>query len=163
VARLRGPQPIATRERAKQPLPGLGAFQWNGGGWFGGQVGGTAWLLVGAVVLAAHAPGVAAVWLACFAVANAICYALWVRRDRNRPFPAVPAELLVCGAAGLLALIALQVMRPGLRIANVRGVHWWEPPASIPWFVVLILGLVAQFSLQEWGARKARSRETDRA
>jgi hypothetical protein len=70
---------------SKEPLPGPGRFQWNLGAWFGGQIGGTAWMLVGAVVLAPHAPEVAGVWLACFAASNAIGSWLWWRRDRLRP------------------------------------------------------------------------------
>lgn len=57
---------------AKEPLLGPGCFQWNTGGWFGSQLGSTAWMLVGAVVLIPHAAEVAGVWLSCFAVANAI-------------------------------------------------------------------------------------------
>ena len=52
----------------KVPLPGPGRFQWNLGAWYGGQLGGTAWMLVGAIVLMPHAPEVAGVWLVCFAV-----------------------------------------------------------------------------------------------
>src|SRR4051794_27734348 len=115
----------------KAALPGPGRFQWNMGGWFGPQLGGTAWMLVGAVVLVPHTPEVAGVWLACFAVANAIGSWLWWRRDRLRPYPALQVLLLACGINGLLALVALHLLRPGLRITRPLGVYLADEPRSI--------------------------------
>src|SRR5262245_20825119 len=88
---------------AASPITGPGYIHWNAGGWFGGQVGGTSWLLVGAAVLAPQAPAVAAIWLAGFAAANAVGLWLWRRRTRFRPHTAFQAMLLACGISGLLA------------------------------------------------------------
>lgn len=136
------------------PLPNPGRFRWNRGGWFGAQLGGTAWMLVGSVVLLPHAPEVAGVWLACFAVANAIGSWMWRRRDRLRPYPALQALLAVCGANGLMALVALHVCRPGLRITRPLGIYLADEPRLILWLLVLVISLMTWFHLQERGAKK---------
>jgi ABC-type phosphate transport system permease subunit len=136
------------------PVPNPGRFRWNRGGWFGSQLGGTAWMLVGAVVLVPHAPEVAGVWLACFAVANAIGSGMWWHRDRLRPYPALQALLLVCGVAGLVALVALHVLRFGLRITRPLGISLADEPRLILWLVVLVIGLMTWFHLRERGAKK---------
>ena len=48
----------------KQAKRGTGTFQWNAGGWFGGQIGGTAWMLVAGVL------GLAI--LVCFLIPNVV-------------------------------------------------------------------------------------------
>jgi hypothetical protein len=104
----------------KHPMPGPGQFQWNTGGWFGGQIGSTAWMLVGAALLAPQAPAIAAVWLLCFAVPNVVGTWMWWRRDRIRPYPALQLLLLSCLAGGLAALITLDAIRPeGVRLEIV--------------------------------------------
>jgi hypothetical protein len=158
VAHVGRSQPIAEACPAKRPMAGPGCFSWNAGGWFGGQAGSTAWLLMGAVAIAPQAPGVAAVWLGCFAAANVAGFALWRRRDRIRPFPGIMAGLLAYGSAGLVALLVLGAASPKFRSTDVGGVRWWEPSMSISTLVLLDLGLAAFFSFQEWGARRARLR-----
>lgn len=102
---------------SKQPMPGLGQFQWNTGAWFGSQLGRTAWLLVGATLLALQAIWVAVCWLASFVLANAIGTWLWRRRDRLRPYPALQLLCIVCAACGLLALLVLDLIAPeGVRL-----------------------------------------------
>lgn len=139
-------------------LPGPGRFQWNKGGWFGGQIGCTAWMLVGAVVLAPQAPEVAGIWLVCFAIANAIGSWLWSRRGRLRPYPALQALLLICGTGGLLALVALHLFRPGLHIIRPSGISLADEPRSILWLLVLVVGLMTWLHLMEWGAKREKSR-----
>ncbi len=138
----------------KQPMPGPGCYQWNMGGWFGGQLGGTAWMLVGAVVNVPHAPEVAGVWLVCFAVANAVGTWLWWRRDRLRPYPALQALLLACGANSSMALVALHV----LRIPGPRGIRLVDGPHFIPWYLLLVISLMTYFHLTERSAKKEKSR-----
>src|SRR5437867_3891353 len=94
----------------RQCVRGPGHFQWNAGGWFGSQFGGTMWLVVGAAVLAASAPLAALTWAACFVVANAAGWWLWQRRDRLRPYPAMQALVLVCGVVALVAMAALDLI-----------------------------------------------------
>jgi hypothetical protein len=105
----------------KTPMTGQGAFRWNAGGWFGSQMGGTAWLLIGAATFARQAPWVAAVWLVCFVVGNVIGTWLWRRRDQIRPYPALQFLILVIGVGGLLALFSVETLRPdGFRLEGAQ-------------------------------------------
>jgi hypothetical protein len=115
-------------------------------------------MLVGAVVLAPHAPEVAGIWVVGFVVANAIGAWLWRRRDRLRPYPALQALLLVCGVDGLLALVALHVLRPGLRITRTTGFDLADEPRSILWLLVMVIALMTWFHLLERDAKKRKSR-----
>jgi hypothetical protein len=142
----------------KRPMPGPGRFQWNLGGWFGGQLGCTAWMLVGIAVLTPQAPEVAVVWLVCFAVANAIGSWLWWRRDRIPPYTALQALLLACGINSLLALIALHLLRPGLRVTEPQGVRLADEPWLIPWLLAMLIVLMTYCHLVERSARKEKSR-----
>ncbi|AGA28467.1 hypothetical protein [Singulisphaera acidiphila] len=139
---------------AKEPLPGPGCFQWNRGGWFGGQLGSTVWMLVGGVVLVPYALDVACVWLACFAVANAIGAWLWRGRDRLPPYPALQALLATCGVSSLVALAALHILRPGLRITRPPGIWLADEPQYLPWVLVLFLAVMTSCSLRERSARR---------
>jgi hypothetical protein len=149
----------------KHPTPGPGQFQWNTGGWFGGQVGSTSWLLVGAAVMAPDAPWIAAWWAICFLGANTVGFETWRRRDRIRPYPAIQALLAVCGVAGLLAVVALHAFGPD----SVRlGVTWRQgrlareavPGGSLlSLHLILLLGVPAMmvwFALMERAGRRAR-------
>jgi hypothetical protein len=140
----------------EESLQGPGCFQWNKGGWFGGQLGCTAWMLGGAIVLVPYASDVAGVWLTGFAVANAIGFWMWSRRDRLRPYPALQALLLVCGFSGLTALVALHSLRPGLHITRPVVFDLSDEPQLIPWLLVLVISLMAWFHLIEWLVKKAR-------
>ncbi|MFO0810484.1 MAG: hypothetical protein U0746_17805 [Gemmataceae bacterium] len=118
-----------------------GYFRWNAGGWFGGQLGGTAWLFVGAVVLVPSAIGVAVVWLACFTVANVVGAWLWFRRDRIRAYPAIQLLLVTCGVSGLVAWLALDAL--GSDAARVLAsprqgyLAMLIVPAMMAWFAVM--------------------------
>ena len=52
-------------------------FQWNAGTWLGAQLGGTGWLLGGALYMLLSAPEVSAIWLTGFLILNAIGWAFW--------------------------------------------------------------------------------------
>jgi len=136
----------------KQSLPGPGYFQWNRGGWFGSQFGSTVWMVVGAIGLAPHAPEITIPWLACFAATNGLGTWLWRRRDRLQPYPAMQVLLLACGVAGLIALAALHLLRPGLRISRLRGIPFADETIALPLIVALLL--MAYFHLLERSAKR---------
>lgn len=132
----------------KRPRPGPGQFQWNGGGWAGVQLGGSLWMLGAAVSLARPAPVVASIWLIAFVAVNAIGLAIWARRDRIRPFPALQWFLLVLGIAGLAGFGSMELMAPEVFEGSARSHHSWR--------VLLILPvLMGAFALMERGARAA--------
>lgn len=97
-----------------QPLVGPGRFQWNAGGWFGSQLGGTAWMVVGAGILISQSFAISLVWVACFALANVVGFAFWTRRTVLAPFKAIQLLILVLGLAGLVAWSSLAQFRPDL-------------------------------------------------
>src|SRR4051794_12520067 len=113
-------------------------------------------MLVRAVVLIWRAPEVAGVWLACFAVANVIGSWMWRRRSRLRPYPALQALLLACGVSGLLALGALHVLRPGLRITQPTGIYLADDLRSILLLLVLVISMMTSFHVMESSAKKDR-------
>lgn len=149
-----------------EPVPGPGAFQWNRGGWFGGQLGSTVWLLVGAAFIADQLPWVSVAWLVYFALANSLGTWLWRHRERLRPYPAYQLLLLTVGIIGLIALLTLDLLRPD----NVRLTLTWEDgqfrlidtqPSQfrLGYFSCLVIlpALMGFTALQEWAARRARS------
>ena len=150
---------MSTKERSTGP----GHFRWNKGGWFGSQLGGTAWMLVGSVVLFPPAPEVAGIWIACFAVANGIGSWMWRRRERIRPYPALQSLLLACGVSGLTALVALHVLRPGLQIARPFGMDLADEPRNLVWLIIVVASLMAWFHFLEWNAKQQSARSNGRA
>jgi hypothetical protein len=133
--------------KAITPLPGPGRFQWNTGGWFGSQAGGTSWMLVGAASVFTQAPRIAAVFLACFLLANGIGTWMWCRRDCLRPYLALQLLLLVVGVSGLLALGSLDALAPrGVRMNLPRS----EMVLGYRTLLIVVPALMAGFALQEW-------------
>lgn len=154
----------------KDPRPGPGQFQWNAGGWFGGQLGCTLWILVGAATLVLESPGVAAWWALCFAAANAVGLAMWRRRDRLRPFPAIQGLIAACGLAGLLAVAALHAFGPdsaklGVSWRDGRLVREAVPGGSLlSIYAILLLGvpaMMAWFAVMERAGRRGRIHRAD--
>ncbi len=106
---------------AKQPMVGPGVSQWNGWMWFSVQLGSTAWMLLAAAGTAPFAPGLAAVWLLCFAVANALGTWLWRRRDRMAPHPAYQLLVLSISGSSLLGLLIFDWFWPQGSRASPSG------------------------------------------
>jgi hypothetical protein len=140
---------------ANYQITSPGYVQWNEGGWFGSQIGGTSWLLVGAAMLAPVAPAIAVVWLACYAFANAVGIWLWRRRTRVRPHTAIQLLLLVCGISGLLAWLALDRLRPEVVLLMGWPRHGYR-------MLLIVPALMAWFAVMEYATR-VRSGSPDRA
>ncbi len=140
----------------RSPMPGTGAFQWNTGGWFGGQFGGTAWMVVGAAVLAREASDVALVWFVCATAANAVGTWLWLRRDQVRPYPAIQVLLTACGLCGLSAFVALDLGHPDglalLRRLEIGGIRWSYGGTSYT-ELLIIPALMAWFAFLDHASR----------
>jgi hypothetical protein len=114
-----------------------GRFHWNAGGWFGGLVGCTAWLLAEAYRIASRAPRVAAFWAAMAAVVAAVGLVLWSCRDRVRPYLAVQGLLLVSGACGLAAWLVLDLGRPDIVRESIP--RWLGYLALLVWPALMAL------------------------
>jgi hypothetical protein len=79
------------------------ASHWNASEWFGIQLGGTAWLLGGALVVASQSPSSSVVLFACGLASNAVGCLLWVHRARLDPYRAVQVLGSVIVVAGAFA------------------------------------------------------------
>ena len=140
---------------SKVPIQGPGHFQWNKGGWFGSQLGGTAWSLTAALMCVAAGSYLGGIgFLVAFLVPNALGTWLWRQRDRIMPYPAIMALLAVCLLCVLLGFGSLDLY------ARVQGGHGSAGGSFYRSLLVLSTGLIGGFSLMEWAGRRARSKPT---
>jgi hypothetical protein len=79
------------------------ASHWHAGGWFGSQLGGTAWLFIGALVVVFESPASAAVLLGCGLASNLVGFVLWSQRTRLNPYRALQILTVVVVLAGAVA------------------------------------------------------------
>lgn len=129
---------------------GRGAFQWNRGGWFGGQFGSTAWMVVLGSVLLAQSRPVGAWVLLSAGVANAVGFVLWNRRHSLAPFPAIQILMATCGLSAAAAFWSI-----------AEGGSGWNMDGDLsPWFLLIYPGMLVWFFLMERSARRARANAT---
>lgn len=83
-------------------------MNWNVGGWFGGQIGSTAWILVAAILSLFRDAGSGLVLLAVFAVPNIVGLALWRHRHKLSCYAATQLFLAAAGVCGLLTIYVLE-------------------------------------------------------
>jgi hypothetical protein len=136
--------------RDGRTVQGEGAFQWNAGGWFGGQLGATVWLLVLAGVLLVRegwAPALAAALGGL--VPNVVGTALWLRRDRLAPYPAIQTLFAVAGLSVLAAAVALARLDALPEMSPNEPAGWRHA-----WLLLLYPGLMLMAFFQERGARR---------
>lgn len=129
------------------------AFHWNAGAWFGVQLGGTCWLLTGALQLFPEAPPVSFLWIGAFLLANGWGLVLWRQRQRLQMYPAVQFFLLGLAALSFGSL-ALADWSGQLASLTAGSPH----PRWIAYGTLLIIpGLMALFYLWErLGRARAR-------
>jgi len=82
-------------------------MQWNLGGWLGGQLGGSVWMLVAGLLSFSENPTAATTVIVLFVLANFIGTMLWRRRERLSPYAAIQMLLPVLGVFGLVAVFVL--------------------------------------------------------
>ena len=131
----------------KQAKRGTGTHQWNAGGWFGGQVGGTAWMLVAGVLVLAQGSLLGLVVLVCFLIPNVVGVVLWCLRDRIRPYPAIQILVAVMGVFSVLTLVAFDVS--GRLDAYSEG-----SSRSTYWMLMVFPAVMLMFHLQNRSGRK---------
>ena len=86
-------------------------FRWNAGGWFGSQLGCTAWLLSGAFEFLWKDALLTSCFLLSFAVVNIWGLFLWSRRDRLTAYTGL--QCLLAGCSTVLTLLIILI--------NIRG------------------------------------------
>lgn len=86
-----------------------GQFRWNTGGWFGGAIGSTAWLLpCGGICFLDGDLFVATLVWGCFVLANVVAIFLWMQRDQLALFPALMKLMAVLAIVIPTAWIAIR-------------------------------------------------------
>ena len=129
-----------------------GPFAWSLGGWFGSQLGSTLWLGILGVLLLWQDAFAGLVTLACCAVANAVGWALWRRRERLNAYRSIQTLLATVGVCALVAIATLDLRG----IGPLPGTGNVQPDTM--YLVLLFVPLVmAQLHLQMRLARR-RSR-----
>jgi hypothetical protein len=126
------------------------ASHWQAGGWYGSQLGGTAWLFVSALVIGAESPSSAAVLLACGLAANLVGAMLWAQRARLDPYRALQVLVAAIVVAGAAATRWLE-LRGEFELLDPRV----GPRTMYVLLAVLWLGLAAVFTFKGRAARKA--------
>jgi len=128
------------------------AFSWNGGGWFGSQLGCTLWLLILGIVLFWRDAVAASICVSSFVILNAWGFHLWRRRKQLSAYAGLQRFLLATSV-----VIALVVA-----VVNLRGVS--EPPTPgamvsthLPYAGVAVApALMLFFFLQERSFKRAQ-------
>lgn len=124
---------------------GPGAFQWDRGGWFGGQVGATLWLVLLGALLFAQGRAVGAEVLVLGLLPNVLGIALWRRRAEWAPYPAIQALVITSGVCALLAFVRIHAAGG---LSSERGL-------GDGGFLLVYPALAIAFHLRERGARRA--------
>jgi hypothetical protein len=81
-------------------------LDWNASGWFGGQLGGTAWILVAAAITFDHNTWTGLILLMIFLVPNIVGYLLW----RLKKFSCHASLQILFGLSGLFGLLTIYVL-----------------------------------------------------
>ena len=148
---------------------GPGHFQWNKGGWFGGQIGCTAWLLPTGLILLVQRPFIGILWVAVFVAINGFGFWLWKHRDRFSIFLALQMLLFACGVGGLMALGALYFLAPDLPLPEIttrdgrltiEGDRQHGIPQTALVILLVIGALMVGGALLERGARRLREKSS---
>ena len=139
----------------KTAMLGPRRFQWQVGGWFGSVFGGSAWLIPAAAILAFHGQtGLALVpALACLGI-NVLGAALWYRRDRVRPFPAL------VGILGVFAFVTPLVwftISANATPASLAAMNWPQQGITGVMVVLICPIIIAWLSILEYSDNRGRT------
>jgi hypothetical protein len=139
-----------------QARRGPGQFQWNAGGWFGSQLGGTVWMLVAGAMFIPQPRVAAGVLALCFVIPNAVGCWLWSRRDRLAPYPSIQWLIIVMGVFAAIAFVTFHQSGPLMYLD-------FQPspfPKTLYWLLLVFPAMMLMFHLNERGAR-TRRKETE--
>jgi len=103
-------------------------FRWNAGGWFGGQIGSTVWLLILGVLLMWQdvVSGLAAI--GAFVVPNIVGTMMWRRRHEMPVYPTIQWLFAVMGLCTLTVLMTVKA-----RAVEIPGYT-----VDLPWWIMFI-------------------------
>lgn len=123
-------------------MTGNERFEWNLGGWLGGQIGGSAWIMVAGLLTFSRDAQTAASVLGVFALANILGYAIWTCRHKLTAHAGMQLLLVIMGVAGLAAVYLLDRDRHFEAIQSGGSVSAAEMYLVI---IFVIIGLMLMF------------------
>ena len=125
-------------------------MRWNLGGWLGGQVGGSCWMLVAGLLSVRANATAAGVVLGLFALANLIGWLVWRRRASISPYTGLQILVPVLGVTGLGAVYVLDNAGIYESIQIGASVSAWET------YAILIVVVVFLMVMLWWQERRNR-------
>ena len=137
-----------TTKQGKSVMTGPRRFQWQIGGWFGGLLGGSAWLIPTSAILAFNGqPTIALVPFGCCLLMNFVGCVLWYRRDRVLPFSALIGILTLFSITTPLAWFAVSLNATPESLVSLN----WPHSGIINTMVALICpAIMAWFCMLEY-------------
>lgn len=81
---------------------------WHAGGWLGGQIGGSCWMLIAGLLSYSADPTAAITVLGLFGLANLAGWLIWRRRDSLSQQKGLQMLVPVLGATGIAAVYVLE-------------------------------------------------------
>jgi hypothetical protein len=110
-------------------------MNWNVGGWFGGQLGGTVWMLVAGILTAIRDFPIGMFVVLLFAIPNVIGIVLWLSRKLSC-YASTQLLIGVSGVCGLVTVYALENANAWIQIQT--GGH--VSAQSSYWIIGLVYG-----------------------
>ena len=83
-------------------------LNWNSGGWFGAQLGGTAWILVAAILAGFQDIRTGLVLTAIFAIPNILGLAMWCWRKKLSCYASIQLLLFIMGIFSVISIYVLE-------------------------------------------------------
>lgn|GEM_PF-1892345 len=119
-------------------------FQWNRGGWLGGQFGCSAWMLIAGISLIPSDLASALICVASFVALNWIGQSLWRQRDRISAYDGIQYFLLAVSIVYALVITTIQVRLEGT-------IDSFGQSTAMPWWVIgMAPAMMVMFGLREW-------------
>lgn len=110
-------------------------MNWNVGGWFGGQLGGTVWMLVAGILTAIRDFPIGMFVVLLFAIPNVIGIVLWLSRKLSC-YASTQLLIGVSGVCGLVTVYALENANVWIQIQTGGQVS----AQSSYWIIGLVYG-----------------------
>ena len=132
-------------------------FHWNAGGWFGGSIGGTAWMLpCGGIALLNGEVLVSVIVFGCFVATNLVAGYLWMSRET---LPAFTGLMTLFATMAVSVPVAWLVVR---YLASPKSLEQMNMPLSSIWTVIVVVSvpvIMLWFYLQHHSARGVIGKE----
>ena len=126
-----------------------GEFQWNAGGWFGGQIGASCWMLVAATLSFSRDRSASGVVFVLFTIANLVGLRLWRTRDRLSVYTALQILLVAAGSCSLAAVYILD--RAGIWLTIQTG----GAVSAVATYFLIVAGVIALLTMFHFRRRRS--------